>query len=62
MKKIFCIFIILALVFTMTSCGQTKPGDLPSGNTESSISPTQTMDAFLKALKARDFEAMKEYY
>ncbi len=62
MKKIFCIFIILALVFTMTSCGQTKPADLPSGDSESSISPTQTMDAFLKALKARDFEAMKEYY
>ena len=46
------------MVFTMAACG----GGSPAGSKEETMSPTDTMDAFLQALKAKDFEKMQEYY
>ena len=46
------------MVFTMTACG----GSSPAGSKEEAMSPTDTMDAFLQAFKAKDFEKMQEYY
>ena len=58
MKKIFCIIMVVMMVFTMAACG----GGSPSGSKEETMSPTDTMNAFLQALKAKDFEKMQEYY
>ena len=61
MKKIFCILLIIAMVFTMAACGKNTPQQV-SDPVEEIMSPTQTLDAFLKAFKARDTEALNEYY
>ncbi|MBR6473198.1 MAG: hypothetical protein IKS99_05705 [Firmicutes bacterium] len=58
MKRILCLMLIVAMAFTMAACGKDKPIDegvlIPT--------PTQTMDAFLQALKARDLDMLKDYY
>ena len=54
MKKILCTILILALAFTFAACGK--------ANQEEFLSPTLTVDSFLKALKARDTEAVGLYY
>lgn len=56
MKRFFCIMLIISLVFTMVSCGKAKP------ETIEELTPTLTADAFLKALKARDMEALEQVY
>lgn len=55
MKIVLCIILILVLVFTFAACGNGKGsgGDL---------GPTITLDAFLKALKARDMDTLALYY
>ena len=50
MKRMFCIVLILSLVFTMVSCGKDKQPAIESDD----LTPTLTADAFLKALKAKD--------
>ena len=55
MKKILCVILALTLVFTMSSCGKDSSG-------EETLSPIQTVDAFLQALKAKDTETLQEYY
>ncbi len=57
MKKTLCLFLIFTLVFAMASCGKSK--SLPGSD---DLSPTLTADAFLKALKARDMEALEQVY
>ena len=54
MKKIICLLLILAMIFSMAACGK--------GSDENTLSPSATMDAFLQALKAQDFEAAQQYY
>lgn len=49
--------LIFALVFTMASCGKDEP--IISSD---DLSPTLTADAFLKALKAKDLEALEQVY
>ena len=60
MKKIFCILLIVAMVFTMAACGN-KPS-AQNTDEEEIMSPTQTLDAFLKAFKARDAHKLNEFY
>ena len=60
MKKIFCILLIVAMVFTMAACGS-KPS-AQNTDEEEIMSPTQTLDAFLKAFKARDADKLNEFY
>lgn len=60
MKKIFCILLIVAMVFTMAACGN-KPS-VQNTDEEEIMSPTQTLDAFLKAFKARDADKLNEFY
>ena len=60
MKKIFCILLIVAMVFTMAACGN-KPS-AQNTDEEEIMSPTQTLDAFLKAFKARDADKLNEFY
>ena len=60
MKKIFCILLIVAMVFTMAACGN-KPS-AQNTDEEEIMSPTQTLDAFLKAFKARDVDKLNEFY
>jgi hypothetical protein len=55
MKKVLCLILIAALTFTMVACGIGK-------DSNEELNPTMTADAFLKALKARDAEAIAEYY
>ena len=42
------------MVFSMAACGK--------GNDENLLTPTQTLDDFLQALKAQDFETANQYY
>ncbi len=58
MKKILCIILIFALVFTMASCGKEEK----SASKSDDLTPTLTADAFLKALKAQDLEALEQVY
>jgi hypothetical protein len=58
MKRMFCIVLILSLVFTMVSCGKEKQPAVKSDD----LTPTLTADAFLKALKAPDLEALEQVY
>ena len=60
MKKIFCILLIVAMVFSMAACGN-KPS-AQNTDEEEIMSPTQTLDAFLKAFKARDADKLNEFY
>ena len=60
MKKIFCILLIVAMVFTMAACGN-KPS-AQNTDEEEIMSPTQTLDAFLKAFQARDVDKLNEFY
>ncbi|MBO5994810.1 MAG: hypothetical protein J6Q41_04800 [Firmicutes bacterium] len=60
MKKIFCILLIIAMIFTMAACGNKGPTQVPEE--EEIMSPTNTLDAFLKAFKARDVDELNEYY
>ena len=57
MKKTLCIFLIFTLVFAMASCGKSK-----SVPTSEDLTPSLTADAFLKALKARDMDALEKVY
>ena len=50
--------LILALVFTLVSCGKEKQPAVKSDD----LTPTLTADAFLKALKAQDLEALEQVY
>ena len=61
MKKIFCILLIIAMIFTMAACGNKGPTQVPEDE-EEIMSPTNTLDAFLKAFKARDVDELNEYY
>ena len=54
MKKIICIIVAVTLLFSLTACGGRDSGE--------ELNPTMTADAFLKALKARDADAIAEYY
>ncbi len=54
MKKIICIIVAVTLLFSLTACGSKGSGE--------ELNPTMTADAFLKALKARDADAIAEYY
>lgn len=56
MKKTICIILISALIFTFASCGRAKPVPVEE------LTPTLTADAFLKALKAGDMEALEQFY
>ena len=58
MKRMFCILLILSLVFAMVSCGKDKQPAIESDD----LTPTLTADAFLKALKAQDLEALEQVY
>jgi hypothetical protein len=58
MKRMFCILLILSLVFAMVSCGKEKQPAVKSDD----LTPTLTADAFLKALKAQDLEALEQVY
>ena len=58
MKRMFCILLILSLVFAMVSCGKEKQPAIESDD----LTPTLTADAFLKALKAQDLEALEQVY
>jgi len=58
MKRMFCIALILSLVFTMVSCGKEKQPAIKSDD----LTPTLTADSFLKALKAQDLEALEQVY
>ena len=65
MKKIFCAALIIAMVFTFASCGKDKTDTASSEVTNpvpAENSPTEAADNFIKALKARDNEALKKYY
>ena len=48
------------MVFTMAACGN-KPS-AQNTDEEEIMSPTQTLDAFLKAFKARDADKLNEFY
>ena len=65
MKKFFCAALIIAMVFTFASCGKDKT-DTASSEVTTPVpaenSPTEAADNFIKALKARDNEALKKYY
>jgi hypothetical protein len=54
MKKVLCLILIAALTFTLAACGGSK-------DSNEELNPTMTADTFLKALKARDAEAIAEY-
>ena len=57
MKKKFCIVLIISLIFTFASCGKAA-----GGIEEEAMNPTMTVDAFLKALQARDIDAIRDIY
>lgn len=57
MKRLFCIALILLLVFTMVSCGKDEPV-----TSSDDLTPTLTADAFLKALKAKDLASLEQVY
>ena len=48
------------MVFTMAACGN-KPS-AQNTDEEEIMSPTQTLDAFLKAFQARDVDKLNEFY
>ena len=48
------------MVFSMAACGN-KPS-AQNTDEEEIMSPTQTLDAFLKAFKARDADKLNEFY
>ena len=56
MKKILSVLLIIVLALSLSSCGSAAPED------DNGMTPTDTMDAFLRALKARDFDTLQEYY
>ena len=56
MRKFFAILLMITLVFTFTSCGGT------SKTQTDQLTPTETADKFLAGLKAKDLEAVEEYY
>ena len=53
MKKILSLLLITVMVFSMASCGAKE---------DQGPSPTVTVDNFLKAIKAQDFETAAQYY
>ena len=57
MKRLFCIALILSLVFTLVSCGKDEPV-----TSSDDLTPTLTADAFLKALKAKDLASLEQVY
>ena len=56
MRKFFAILLMITLVFTFTSCGGT------SKTQTDQLTPIETADKFLAGLKAKDLEAVEEYY
>ncbi len=56
MRKFFAILLMITMVFTFTSCGgaSNTPAD--------QLTPTETAEKFLAGLKAKDLEAVEEYY
>lgn len=55
MKRIICLLLISVMIFSLAACGSPKPK-------AEELNPLLTLDAFLKALKARDMDALQLYY
>ena len=55
MKKILSLLLITLMIFSIASCGGAQE-DVQGP------SPTETMDSFLQAIKARDFDTAAQYY
>ena len=59
MKKIFCIIMVIVMALSLASCGGSAA---EPEETAPAMSPTETVDSFLTAFKAGDFEGAKEFY
>ena len=56
MKKYISLLLVFVLIFTFVSCGSSNSSE------GSDLTPTETLDAFIQALKAKDFDTLQKYY